>query len=106
MYKTGILNNFYRELFSTEYCDTASTTQNAKTDLIFELNLDGSDESFEKWFECLIECYANDCDVNKTALVKAIANCPEFKKDMKEEFDQVYEDYDVYDDDYYSDDEE
>lgn len=46
MYKSGIVNNFYRELFSTEYCDTASATQNAKTDIIFELNLDGSDESY------------------------------------------------------------
>ena len=93
MYKTGILNNFYRELFSTEYAGTASATQNAKTDIIFELN-------------GLVDCYATDCDINKTALLKAIYNCPEFKKDMKEEFDQVYEDYDVYDDDYYGDDEE
>lgn len=106
MYKSGILNNFYRELFSTEYSDTASVTQNAKTDIIFELNLDGSDESFEKWLNGLVDCYADDCDINKTALLKAITSCPEFKKDMKEEFDQVYEDYDVYDDDYYSDDEE
>lgn len=104
MYKSGILNNFYRELFSTEYCDTASATQNLKTDAIFEHNLDGSDESFEKWLECLVECYATDCDINKTALLKAISADPKFKKDMKEEFNQIYEDYDVYDDDF--DDEE
>lgn len=104
MYKSGILNNFYRELFSTEYCDAASATQNLKTDAIFEHNLDGSDESFEKWLECLVECYATDCDINKTALLKAISTDPKFKKDMKEEFDQIYEDYDVYDDDF--DDEE
>ena len=105
MYKTGIVNNFYRELFSTEYCDAASTTQNAKTDLIFELTLDGSDESFEKWFECLVDCYADDCDINKTALLKAISNCPEFKKDMREEFDQLLEDYEDDEDEFYEDEE-
>ena len=93
MYKSGILNNFYRELFSTEYAGTASATQNAKTDLIFELNLDGSNESFDKWLNGLVDCYADDCDINKTALLRAIYICPEFRQDMREEFDQLLEDY-------------
>ena len=104
MYNSGILNNFYRELFSTEYAGTDSATQNAKTDLIFELNLDDSNDSFEKWLNGLVDCYANDCDINKTALLRAIYTCAKFRQDMREEFDQVYEDYDVYDDDF--DDEE
>ena len=106
MYKSGIVNNFYRELFSTEYCDTASATQNLKTDAFSEQDLDSSDESFEKWLSSLVDCYANDCDINKTALLKAISNCPEFKRDMREEFDQLLEDYEEDDDDDYEDDEE
>lgn len=106
MYNSGILNNFYRELFATEYCDTASATQNMKTDAIFQHNLDDSEASFEKWLECLVESYATDCNINKTALLKAISTDPKFKKDMREEFDQVYEAYDVYDDDFYGDEEE
>ena len=105
MYKSGILNNFYRELFSTEYSDTASATQNAKTDSFCELDLDGSNESFDKWLNNLVDCYANDCDINKTALQKAISSCPEFKRDMREEFDQLLEDYED-DDDEFDDDEE
>jgi hypothetical protein len=93
MYKSGIVNNFYRELFSTEYCDTASATQNMKTDSLLEHSFDNTDESFEKWLNGLVDCYANDCDINKTALLKAISNCPEFKQDIREEFDQLLEDY-------------
>ena len=91
MYKQGIVNNFYRELFSTEYYDTASATQNLKTDYFFEHSIDNSDESFEKWFNSLVECYTKDCDINKQALLKAISNCPEFVQDMREEFECLYE---------------
>ena len=98
MYKSGIVNNFYRELFSTEYCDFASATQNLKTDSFLEHGFDDSNESFEKWLNGLVNCYANDCDINKTALLKAISNCPEFKQDMKEEFNQLLEDYEEDDD--------
>ena len=93
MYKTGIINNFYRELFSTDYSDFASATQNMKTDSLLEQDFDGSDESFDKWLNGLVDCYADDCDINKTALLKAISSCPEFKKAMREEFDQLLEDY-------------
>lgn len=105
MYKTGIVNNFYRELFSTEYCDTVSATQNAKTDSFLEHDFDDSDESFEKWLNGLVDCYADDCDINKTALLKAISNCPEFKRDMREEFDKLLEEYED-DEDEFDDDEE
>ena len=99
MYNSGIINNFYRELFSTEYSDSASATQNMKTDSLLEQDFDGSDESFEKWLNGLVDCYADDCDINKTALLKAIANCPEFKRDMREEFDQLLEDCEDEEDD-------
>ena len=105
MYKSGIINNFYRELFSTEYAGTASATQNAKTDNFCELDLYDSDSSFEKWLNNLVDCYADDCDINKTALLKAISNCPEFKQDMREEFDQLLEDYED-DEDEFDEDEE
>ena len=105
MYKTGILNNFYRELFSTEYSGTASATQNMKTDSLLEHSYSSSDTSFEKWLNNLIDCYADDCDINKTALLKAISNCPEFRQDMKEEFDQLIEDYED-DEDEFDEDEE
>ena len=100
MYKSGILNNFYRELFSTEYCDTASATQNMKTDSLLEYSFDSSNDSFEKWLNGLVECYANDCDINKTALLRAIYACPEFRQDMREEFDQLLEEYEDDDDEF------
>ena len=98
MYKSGIVNNFYRELFSTEYSDFASATQNMKTDSLLEHSFDDSDESFDKWLNGLVDCYADDCDINKTALLKAIASCPEFNQDMREEFDKLLEDYKEEDD--------
>lgn len=106
MYKSGIINNFYRELFSTEYSDFASTTQNMKTDSFLEHEYDDSNESFEKWLSGLVNCYADDCDINKTALLKAIAACPEFLQDMKEEFNQLYEEYCEDDEEEFDEDEE
>ena len=93
MYKSGIVNNFYRELFSTEYSNSASATQNMKTDSILEHSYDSSNDSFDKWLNGLVDCYADDCDINKTALLKAISACSEFRQDMREEFDQLLEDY-------------
>ena len=106
MYKSGILNNFYRELFSTEYAGTASVTQNMKTDSLLEHSYDSSDESFDKWLNGLVDCYADDCDINKTALQKAIAACPEFLQDMKEEYSTLYEWYCEEDEDEFDEDEE
>ena len=105
MYKFGIVNNFYRELFSTDYGNVASATQNMKTDSLLEHSYDSSDESFDKWLNGLVDCYADDCDINKTALLKAISNCPEFKRDLREEFEQLLEEYED-DDDEFDDDEE
>ena len=106
MYKSGILNNFYRELFSTEYSGSASATQNMKTDSFLEHEYDDSNESFEKWLNGLVDCYADDCDINKTALLKAIAACPEFLQDIKEEYNTLYEWYCEEDEDEFDEDEE
>ena len=86
-YKQKILNDFYVDLFSTAYNDFPSVVQNAKTDIL----CDNIDIGFEDWLDELIDtyCYNNSQDIK--AIKKAIEAEPQFKEDLKSEFDSLKE---------------
>ncbi len=105
MYKQKILNKFYEALFCTDFYDYESATQNAKTDELADFVTGPKEEQqdFEGWFNMLIDTYVDeqadlkeDSDdfvdiqiATKEEILKAIAKEPQFKEDMKSEFDEL-----------------
>ena len=85
IYPTEILNNFYLELFSSEFRDYESTTENSKTDYLFDY------DDFDQWFEMLVESFVDDTDCDEEQLRIEIQNCPKFVEDMKFEYEQLLE---------------
>jgi hypothetical protein len=84
-YPTKLLNRFYVELFSTDFRDYDSPTQNAKTDYLFDV------DTFEEWFEKLIKVFVSNTEVDENQLRQDISNCPEFVNDMRFEYDELLE---------------
>lgn len=87
MYKQKILNEFYKELFSTDFNDYASSTQNEKTDSL----CDDIDISFDDWLVKLAEVFCDDSGYKLIAVLDAINDEPQFKKDLKHEFKRLKE---------------
>ena len=101
MYKSTLIDRFYKALFSTDYAGYDSATQNAKTDYLSEY------DNFEGWFDMLISRFVeeveedrkfaikNDLDVidpvDEDELRKAIEACPEFVENMKSEYEELRE---------------
>lgn len=85
IYPTELLNNFYLELFSSEFRDYESTTENSKTDYLFDY------DDFDEWFEMLIESFVDDTDCDEEQLRTEIQNCLKFVEDMKFEYEQLLE---------------
>jgi len=107
MYKQKILNDFDEELFSTDYNDYATATQNAKTDLF----CDNHKIEFNEWLDQLVESFCKDNDEYTVAEVKkAIEQEPKFLDDIKEEYDYLKEEalemFDDEDDDFDEDEED
>jgi hypothetical protein len=84
-YSTEIENNFYTELFSTDFRDYDSSIQNAKTDIL----CDDIDMSFENWFDYLIESFADDFELDFDTVKRSLSD--EFINDMKSEFEFLKE---------------
>ena len=94
MYKSNLINRFNRALFSTEYNNYDSATQNAKTDRLFEF------DNFDDWFDMLITRFVEEVEedrkysdiidpVDEEELRTEILNCPEFVVDMKSEYEDL-----------------
>ena len=88
MYKQKVLNDFDEELFSTDYNDYATATQNAKTDNICQ----NPRITFEDWLADLVKTFCRDNDEYTVEEVnKAIEQEPKFLEDIREEFDYLKE---------------
>lgn len=87
MYTQKILNEFYEDLFSTDFNDYASPTQNEKTDSL----CDDIDISFDDWLVKLAEVFCDDSGYKLIAVLDAINDEPQFTKDMKREFNRLKE---------------
>ncbi len=84
-YSTAIENDFYTELFSTDFRDYDSSTQNAKTDLLS----DDPSMSFEDWLDQLINSYAEEAELDSRIVHDALSD--KFIKDLKFEYDDLKE---------------
>lgn len=99
MYKQKILNDFYEELFCTDFNDYESPTQNAKTDNL----CDDHNMSFEDWTEDLIDTFVRDNDYTKEEVKQALDKEPKFLEDLKEEYEYLKEVISEDDEDYEED---
>ena len=108
MYKQKILNDFYVELFSTNYNDYPSPTQNAKTDNICQ----NPNIEFDEWLNYLVEAFCRDFpsrdnpQYTTQQVVNAMNKEPKFLDDIKEEFDYLKEEMKDLLDDYEEEDED
>ena len=84
-YSTEIENNFYTELFSTDFRNYDSSVQNAKTDIL----CDDINMSFENWFDYLISSFAKDHELDSDTVKKSLSD--EFINDMKTEYEYLKE---------------
>jgi hypothetical protein len=84
-YSTEIENNFYTELFSTDFRDYDSSVQNAKTDIL----CDDINMSFENWFDYLINSFADDYKLDSDTVKRSLSD--EFINDMKNEYEYLKE---------------
>jgi hypothetical protein len=84
-YSTEIENNFYTELFSTDFRDYDSSIQNAKTDIL----CDNIDMSFDNWFDYLITSFADEYKLDFDSVKRSLST--EFINDMKNEYEYLKE---------------
>ena len=85
MFNTKLINKFYEALFSTDFKDYASATQNAKTDYLFDC------KNFDEWFDKLVNVFADEEEVNVADVkVEAVADA-EFMKMLKAEYEELIE---------------
>lgn len=82
-YSSELINLFYTELFSTDFRDYDSATQNAKSDLIFEVSF------FDEWLDGLIETFVKETNCDKSQLRADIKSCKEFVKDLRSEYEEL-----------------
>ena len=92
IYATPLLNQFYLELFSTDFRDYDSPTQNAKTDYLFDY------DNFDDWFNKLIDTFVRDTACDKVQLCVDINRCPQFIEDMRTEYFELLDLCSDYDD--------
>lgn len=85
IYPTDLLNRFHLELFSTDFRNYDSPTQNSKTDYLFDY------DNFDDWFEKLISVFVDDTMCNETQLRADLKNYPEFIDGMRTEYDDLIE---------------
>jgi hypothetical protein len=96
LYNSNILNEFYIELFSTDFKDYDSVLQNAKTDYLF----DAAD--FDDWFDYLINVFVEvtDLDVTAEEVTAEAAEHPDFISDLEKEYKTLREICYLEDDDF------
>ena len=88
MYKQTILRDFDNELFSTDYNDYATATQNAKTDNICQ----NPKIEFDEWLNDLVNTFCSDNpQYTPQQVVDAMNAEPKFLEDIKSEFEYLKE---------------
>lgn len=83
MYNTKLLNKFYEALFSTDFNDFETATQNMKTDCL-ETYTD-----FDSWTTKLVDTFVEEYDVDKNQLVQDMKNDSNFMEDLRFEYDDL-----------------
>ena len=85
MFTTKLINEFYEALFSTDFNDYETATQNAKTDNLFDC------KDFDEWFEMLIKTFAEESEIHADIIRSDALSDSEFIKCMKAEYEELKE---------------
>ena len=85
MFNTKLINKFYEALFSTDFKDYASATQNAKTDYLFDC------KNFDEWFDKLVNVFADEEEVDAATVKSEALADAEFMKMIKAEYEELLE---------------
>ena len=83
MYNTKLLNKFYEALFSTDFNDFETATQNMKTDCLETCT------DFDSWLNKLVDTFVEEYDVDKNQLVQDMKNDSNFIEDLRFEYDDL-----------------
>ena len=83
MYNTKLLNKFYEALFSTDFNDFETATQNMKTDCLETCT------DFDSWANKLVDTFVEEYDVDKNQLVQDMKNDSNFMEDLRFEYDDL-----------------
>lgn len=83
MYNTKLLNKFYEALFSTDFNDFETATQNMKTDCLETCT------DFSSWTDKLVDTFVKEYDVDKNQLVQDMKNDSNFMEDLRFEYDDL-----------------
>lgn len=85
MFNTKLIDKFYEALFSTDFKDYTSATQNAKTDYLFDC------KNFDEWLDKLVNVFADEEEVNAADVkAEAVADAA-FMKMLKAEYEELFE---------------
>ena len=83
MFNTKLIDKFYEALFSTDFKDYASATQNAKTDYLFDC------KNLEEWFDKLVNVFADEEGIDATTVkVEALAD-KKFMDTLQSEYSEL-----------------
>ena len=85
MFKTKLINKFYEALFSTDFNDYETATQNAKTDNLFDC------KDFNEWLVMLIKTFAREFELATELIIIDVYSDSEFIKSMKAEYEELKE---------------
>lgn len=93
LFKNKILNDFYVELFSTDFRDYSSKIQNMKTDILPRLR--NSPEMFGEWLTELIHEYCKEYNLSSVKVTSLVFRNNEFYEMIKDEFESLTTDFEI-----------
>ena len=93
LFKNKILNDFYVELFSTDFRDYSSKIQNMKTDILSRLK--NSPEMFGEWLTELIHEYCKEYNLSSVKVTSLVFRNNEFYEMIKDEFESLTTDFEI-----------
>ena len=83
LYKTKLLNKFGEALFSTDFNDYETETQNMKTDCLNEV------KNYESWIDKLVDTFVKEFGEDKDQLLKDLREDPTFLDDLRDEYENL-----------------
>ena len=93
LFKNKVLNDFYVELFSTDFRDFPSKIQNMKTDIL--LRLRNSPVMFSEWLTELIHEYCKEYNLSSVKVTSLVFRNKEFYKMIQDEFNSLTTDFEI-----------
>jgi predicted nuclease with TOPRIM domain len=90
MYTTKLLNKFCEALFSTDFNDYSTETQNMKTDCLSEV------KDYDSWVDKLVDTFVKEFEVDKEQLLTDLKKDPNFLDDLRDEYEELVNGEDIW----------